>query len=160
MLRDLPTGVGIRRATANDSATLAALRWEWRLERYLDAVETFDEFAAAFESWWAPRRASHHAFVVVDGDDVVGMAFLALVDRVPDPGNHSRIHADLQSVYLQPPYRGRGIGTELVRHLVHAARTAGCDKVTVHSGHRALPLYVRESFVAHDRLLELDLRTE
>jgi GNAT superfamily N-acetyltransferase len=63
----------------------------------------------------------------------------------------------VQSVYLREESRNAGIGTTIVRTLIAHARDLGCDKVTVHSGTRALALYEREGFHLVDRLLVLDL---
>jgi GNAT superfamily N-acetyltransferase len=150
-------GTQFRQAGLPDAEALASLRWEWRSERYPDAPETFDQFRNAFVNWWAANVSTHLAYVLVDADEIVGMAWLALLARVPDPGKHDRKHADLQSVYVRAEYRNRGLGTELIRYAIDQARALGCDKVSVHSGNRAQPLYVRAGFVAHDRLLELDL---
>lgn len=112
----------------------------------------------ALAQWWDDHRSSHVAVVAVDADSVVGMAWLALVGRVPDPGSHNRMHADMQSVYVQAPYRNQGVGTRMIREVIDIARDAGCDKLSVHSGRTALPLYLREGFTRIDQLLVLDLK--
>lgn len=149
--------VRLRHAGAGDGADLGRLRFSWRKERNPDEPHDEGEFVDAFRRWWERHLHSHPAVVAVDGETLVGMAFLAVVDRPPNPGALQRCHGDLQSMYIRPEHRGRGTGPRMVAAVLDLARELGCDKVTVHSGHRALPLYQRAGFVAIDRWLTLDL---
>ena len=74
------------------------------------------------------------------------MGFLALVNRVPKPGDLDRVHGDIQSMYVAEPHRGSGVGSEIVRILLELARAAGCGRVEVHSGRRAVTFYERAGF--------------
>jgi GNAT superfamily N-acetyltransferase len=147
----------IRRATLDDAAELADLRWTWRREKYPEVEQPYEEFVAQFRTWWSGVQDTHVAVLATDDSRAVGMAFLALVARVPDPGNMRRAHADLQSVYVREDHRNDGIGTTMIRALIDYARESGCDKISVHSGTRAVGLYEREGFGHFERLLVLDL---
>jgi GNAT superfamily N-acetyltransferase len=147
----------IRRASIADGTGLAELRSAWHSERYPDDEQSYIDFVEQFATWWSQVQESHQAVVATDGGQLVGMGFLALVARVPEPGNIARRHGDVQSVFVREQFRNAGIGTAIVRSLIGMARESGCDKVTVHSGTRALPLYEREGFHHFDRLLVLDL---
>ena len=59
-------------------------------------------------------------FVAMD-DDVVGTA--AIVEH--DMDTHQELSPWLASVYVDVPYRRRGIGSMLVRHVMQQARHAG-----------------------------------
>ena len=144
----------VRRAVPADAAALAALRAEWGDETG-DPVG--EEFRATFRDWVAETAATHTAFVAVDGDEVVGMAFLADLPRPPAAGVGRRLHGDLQSVYVRPPYRDAGVGTALVAAVVAEARRRGMTRLVVQSGTRAVTLYERAGFAASDRLLRMDL---
>lgn len=80
------------------------------------------------------------------------MAWVALVPRVPRPGDLTRLSADIQSVVVLPDHRGAGIGAALVDAAARHAEDLGAVRVTVHSGPRSVPLYERLGF-ASSRLL-------
>ncbi len=82
----------------------------------------------------------------MDSGEAVGMGFLALVNRVPMPGDFDRVHGDIQSMYVAEPHRDCGVGSEIVRILLDLARAAGCGRVEVHPGRRAVAFYERAGF--------------
>jgi GNAT superfamily N-acetyltransferase len=113
-----------------------------------------DALAAELRSWWADH-GSHTAFLARPQDEqAVGMAWVALVPRVPRPGTSTRVSADIQSVYVVPDHRGRGIGSALVHAATEHATRHGAARVTVSSSRRAVPLYERLGFASTPRLLQ------
>lgn len=144
----------MRIATDEDLAPLAHLLW-WHAapgERDRQSVESF---AIDLASWWRAHGDSHVAFVArLDGPEVVGTAWLALVPRVPRPGRTRRRSADIQSVYVVPEHRGLGIGSALVQAASEHAARLDADRVTVHSGRRAVPVYERLGFASSPQLLQ------
>ncbi len=143
----------IRRATIDDGRALADLRWTWHHEGHPDATESYDDFVSNYVTWWAGAQDLHHTVVAVDDDQLVGMGFLALLVRVPDVDHPRRVDGDIQSVYVGPALRGRGIGSQLVAALTSIARESDCEKVTVSSSSRALSLYKEHGFESHEKLL-------
>lgn len=140
----------ISRADVPDVAGLA------RLLSLDHGVPPAAEFAGDLRRWWDGRGESHAAFVArLDGPEIVGMAWVALVPRVPRPSTLDRLSADVQSVYVVPEARGRGIGSALVRAAAEHALGLGAMHVTVHSGRRAVPVYERLGFTSSRRLLKL-----
>jgi GNAT superfamily N-acetyltransferase len=147
--------VRIGQASAGDIADLARLLWldthnEEPPERSVDA------FAAELAQWWAARQDSHLAFVArLLRPEIVGMAWVALVPRVPRPGATSRLSADIQGVFVMPKQRGQGIGSALVEAASAYATHVGSLRVTVHSGRKAVPVYERLGFKSSRQLLQL-----
>lgn len=86
--------------------------------------------------------------------EIVGVAWVALVPRVPRPGATERMSGDIQSVYVLPEHRGRGIGSALVDAAARHAEQLGALRVTVHSGRRAVPVYERLGFASSHQLLQ------
>lgn len=147
----------ISEATRDDAAELARLQW---LDTHHEEPERgdVDAFAAELAQWWAIHEHSHLAFVArLSGPEIVAMAWVALVPRVPRPGATSRLSADIQSVFVLPEHRGRGIGSAVVDAAAEHAIRLGAVRVTVHSGRRAVPVYERLGFTSHRQLLQRPL---
>jgi len=118
------------------------------------AEQPVEEFAADLASWWIDND-SHFAFVArLDESELVGMAWLAIVARVPRPGATTRRSADIQSVYVVPEFRGQGVGSALVQAAADHALELGAGHVTVHSGRKAVPVYERLGFTSSRQLLQ------
>jgi len=149
----------IRPATLADARDLATLRWTWRVEEQGERGLTDAEFTASFTDWFRSHRDSHFAFVAEAGDSPIGMAWLALIDRVPGPGIWLRLAGYLQSVYIVPARRGEGIGSALVTAVLKEAADRGVDYVSVHPSRRSFALYQRLGFRSSDGVLEADLRS-
>ncbi|MBQ1044715.1 GNAT family N-acetyltransferase [Micromonospora sp. C72] len=145
----------ISQAGADDVPELA------RLLLWLDSLHeapaqpSIDAFTAELARWWEAHQDSHLAFVArLRRPEIVGMAWVALVPRVPRPGATRRLSADIQSVFVLPDQRGRGIGSALVEAAAGRATHLGSLRVTVHSGRRAVPVYERLGFESSRQLLQ------
>ncbi|MFF0343147.1 GNAT family N-acetyltransferase [Kribbella sp. NPDC004875] len=145
----------IRLADQADLPQLTRLLW---LNASLDqrANQTIESFEADLGAWWSAHADSHLAFVArsTDTDDLIGMAWLALVARPPRPDAINRRSADIQSVFVEPEHRGKGIGSALVQAASDHALHVGANRVTVHSGRKAVPVYERLGFTSSRQLLQ------
>lgn len=84
---------------------------------------------------------------------VIGMAWPAVVRRVPTPRVLHRASGDVRCVYVEPEARDGGLGGQLLDAVLARARELGLERVTVHSSSRAFPAYARRGFEASPRLL-------
>jgi predicted GNAT family N-acyltransferase len=120
-------------------------------------AETPEEFAAVVE---LRRRIFRDEQAIVEGDVTDGedrRSLQALV-VVPDgaigtgrlsPPTAARAEAHIAWVGILPAYRGRGIGTVLMRELLAAADRAGMTVVTLSAQTHALAFYRRLGFVPY-----------
>jgi GNAT superfamily N-acetyltransferase len=144
--------VTVRKGTPGDAAALAGLRWQMEsASRTLDRDR--DDLTASFSAWFSDHVSTHLPFVAEVDDDVVGMAWLMVGERVPFPTRPYRRFGDVQSVYVLPEVRGHGIGAALLEALLAEAGELGLEHVTVHSSVRAVPLYLRSGFQHDERWL-------
>lgn len=119
------------------------------------SLATVDSFASDLGEWWSANDRSHVAFVARRAAaGVVGMAWLALVPRVPRPGTTGRCSGDIQSVFVLPEERGKGLGAGLIAAASTYALGLGAGRVVVQSGRRAVPLYERLGFASSPQLLQ------
>ncbi|GAA2271543.1 GNAT family N-acetyltransferase [Streptomyces hawaiiensis] len=145
--------IGIRPARPSELAAVATLRWEWLVENGSDDLGEPGDFVRHFVAWAEANAGSHRCVVLVRGDRVIGMAWLAVVQRVPTPRAPRRASGDLQCVYVVPEARDGGLGGRLIRAVLDGARELGLERVTVHSSPRAVPAYARSGFQESPRLL-------
>ena len=96
--------ISIRRATDDELEQVVRLRWVWTV---VDRGETpgMDEatYVSGAANWARDRRGTHVPFVAVTpAGAVVGMAWLALTQRVANTRSFERWSGDLQSCYVLP----------------------------------------------------------
>jgi ribosomal protein S18 acetylase RimI-like enzyme len=146
--------VRVRAATPDDAPALAALRWRQATEDGTGADRA--GFDSAFIDWVRAHRSSHTAFVAEQGSAMIGVAWLAVLPRPPEPTAWTRAGGDIQSVYVVPERRDRGVGTALIRAIVAEAGVRGLHHLVVRSGRRAVAFYRRAGFGANELILELN----
>ncbi|GAA2442626.1 GNAT family N-acetyltransferase [Streptomyces macrosporus] len=149
--------IAIRPAEPGGLDAVARLRWQWVLENGEAPAVAREEFVRGFTAWARENASSHRCLVAVRDGTVVGMAWLAVVPRVPFPGALDRRSGDVQCVYVVPGERDAGLGGRLVDAVLELAREAGLERVTVHSSDRAAPAYLRHGFAPSPTLLHTHL---
>jgi GNAT superfamily N-acetyltransferase len=158
-----PAGASVRPADlldAGDVRSLAALRWEWRIDRGEVPPNPQAAFEQDFAAWCAAHVEGHRAFLATDPEGaVVGMAWFGSYERVPGPEHWTRRSGAVQSVYVTPSARGSGLGAALIEAVLDGAAGDGIDHLLLHPTEESVPLYQRHGFAVRDRAMEIDLRT-
>ena len=144
----------VRPVRAGELAAVAELRWRWVEEVYGTPDLTQEEFVPRFVAWAQRNESSHRCMVLVRGDVITGMAWLAITKRVPHPRAFERRSGDVQCVYVTPNERDRGLGGELIKAVLDWADALELERVTVHSSDRAASAYRRHGFHPSPRLLQ------
>jgi GNAT superfamily N-acetyltransferase len=148
-------GLEVRPARDDELGDVAALRWHWvHGQPYGGAsLPGLDDYVTAAVAWARARSDSHVAFVARSSGRAIGMAWLALLERVPAPDRMQRLNGDLQSCYVLREFRGGGVGSRLVGAVLLEARRRGCEHVTVHASRLSVPMYERSGFEHNPELL-------
>ncbi|TVT51981.1 GNAT family N-acetyltransferase [Amycolatopsis rhizosphaerae] len=149
--------ITVRPAKEDELSAVAELRWRWVLENGSSPGTGQEEFVRRFVSWVQVHKSSHHCLVMVRGEAVIGMAWLAIIQRVPTPHALDRASGDVQCVYVLPEHRDAGLGSRLIEAVVNLARELRLERLTVHSSTRAISAYSRGGFVISPRLLQVEL---
>ncbi len=155
----------VRPAEPGELAAVAELRWQWIVEKEgaARAGAERDAFVRHFVTWAEQNAESHRCMVLVDRDvsgdvggdlGIIGMAWLAVVQRVPTPYALHRASGDLQCVYVVPEARDAGLGGRLITETLARVEDLGLERVTVHSTPRAIRAYTRQGFENSPRLLQ------
>ncbi len=136
----------VRVATSADARSIAGLRDAW------DSSEPRPGFAPDLADWMDAHPSHHCVLALLDGA-VVGMAWLAIVDRVPRPGLLERRSGDIQSVFVLPEARGLGAGKAMMDALDEIAAPLGLQHLSVHSSPMGIHLYESVGFASTPQLL-------
>ena len=145
----------IRRGGPDDVVHLASLRFEWRSRERGEKGLDQQSFEKELKEWTREHENSHVPFLAFETERPVGMAWLAVVDRIPRPEFFVRRSGYVQSVYVVPNQRSQGVGTALMVHLVGYARNAELDYLAVHPSEKSFEFYRRLGFAPTTQVLEL-----
>src|SRR5262245_54538406 len=112
-----PTGIQFEQATVADAPLLARLRWDFRAEDGETPVIDRDAFLEACAMFFRDGIASGEwaVWVARIGEEIISQQCIRLIRPVPRPCSPSDVYGYLTNVYTVPAYRGRGIGSELLR---------------------------------------------
>lgn len=161
MVENVAERIEVRVARDDELEQTVRLRWLWTAEREgADAVDDDADYVPHAADWARAHRDTHVPHVAVLDDQVIGMAWLALTPRVPKVGAIQRSSGDLQSCYVMPEHRDRGIGGRLVRAVMATAALHGAEHITVHTSPDSVGMYSRNGFEHEERLLYAQLDEE
>jgi GNAT superfamily N-acetyltransferase len=152
------TNSAARRADLSDSDELARLRWLWRV---VERGEKGDpvRFQRDFLAWTAEHHRTHVPFLVEVDSRAVGMAWLAIIERIPGPQKWRRLSGFVQSVFVAPEHRNGGLGSQLMEEVIDGARREGSEYLSVHPSPPSFPFYRRLGFAGEGSLLFLALES-
>jgi GNAT superfamily N-acetyltransferase len=147
----------VREARDGELSIAAGLRQEMSLETGGNFDGLRPGWRAGFcEFFSAKQRAGEgQLFLAFDGEAAVGMTIVTILDdyRRYAFGTPS---AFVNAVFVQPPYRRRGIARSLMRAAIAWARGRGCTRVRLRSSDEGRALYESLGFRA-GREMEIDL---
>jgi GNAT superfamily N-acetyltransferase len=153
----MPTA-NIRIAVVTDLDAIISLADELTREDAgtYDPVANLKWVRAVGPDAFAQRIASDTGCVLLalDGDTAVAYLSGALVE--PDIYRAARI-AELRALFVQAPYRGQGVGEQLVERFVSWAESNGAARLRVSAfaaNTGALRFYERQGFAPHTITLE------
>jgi GNAT superfamily N-acetyltransferase len=145
----------VLRTDESNLSDLAALRYRWRIVELNERGVSPEEFESRLREWYGRHRESHLGYLARVGDIAVGCAWLVVIDRVPGPEKFLRRAGMVQSVYVVPEYRSRGVGSDLMGTLSSDARWMELDYLIVHPSVESFPFYRRLGFADANKALEL-----
>jgi ribosomal protein S18 acetylase RimI-like enzyme len=152
----------IRAATPDDADELARLRWDFRIEHGTPVDRSFDDFVHEFRGFATDVLADGspwRAWVVDDGDRLVGCVWFQLVEKVPHPSRRrwERPIGYVTNVYVQPALRNEGLGGRLMDEALGFAREREVAEVVVWPSARSGSFYRRAGFGEGEAPLLLDV---
>jgi len=155
-----PTAVQVRRALPRDADALSQLRYAFRAEQR-PATESLDVFVERCSNWMRPRLRGDSrwtAWLAERDGKIVGNLWLQIVEKIPNPGPESELHAYISNFFILPAERNTGVGTRLLSAAVGHCKAHGVDTVFLWPTQRSMPLYSRTGFESPSDILVLELR--
>lgn len=146
--------VALRRATADDATLLA----EHRARVWEEVGDWSAEAMAAQVPVWAAyfRRAvadgTYVAFVAEEDGAPVASGAVLIQAALPRPGSPSEHAGRVQSVYVVPHARRRGIARAVMEEVLAYARAVPLIFLTLHPSEEARPLYAALGFTPADEM--------
>lgn len=151
-----PAAAMVRRAGPDDAPALARLRFDFRAE--IDPpVEDEAVFLERCRRWMATRlepRGTWRCWIAGERDTLLGMSWLQLLEKIPNPVGEPELHGYVSSLYVRSARRGTGIGSALLAACLEECESCGADAVFLWPTPRSRPLYERHGFALHGDVLE------
>lgn len=124
--------------------------------RELDGSE-MERTAAANRRYFHDKLANGEfiAFLAEAEGEIVATSGLVLWERPPTSGSRG-IDGYIMNMYTVPEWRGRGIASALLEHLVRCAQEAGAGRVFLRAvSRKGRRIYQRLGFAGSDTYMEL-----
>jgi GNAT superfamily N-acetyltransferase len=106
--------------------------WHFAQWGSINPASTVERRIARLEGHLQPNRVPQ-TFIAVDGDQLLGSASLVAAD-LP---SREDLSPWLASVYVDPPFRNRGVGAALVEQVAQEARSLGFSTIYLFTPDRA-----------------------
>jgi GNAT superfamily N-acetyltransferase len=144
----------IRRATPDDAALLAEHRARvWREVGDWDAGAMAAQ-VPVWTAWFHEALADgvYVSFVAEENGEAIASGSLLVHVAIPRPGWPADREGRVQSVYVIPHARRRGIARALMDHVMEYARAAMLIRLTLHPSDEARPMYAALGFEPLDEM--------
>ena len=139
-----------RRATLEDTSLLTDMRMAMRAEREEGICpEGLEDFRARTLKYFEEHIPDERfiAWLAIEDREVVATSGMCVYDVPPTYGNVSGRVAYLVNMYTVPEYRGQGIATKLLEHLITEAGERGCGRVTLNTSKSGRSVYEKYGFI-------------
>ena len=148
----------IELANSNDAAALAKLRYRFRSIADADR-ETESEFLARCTNWMSRHLRSENwiCWVAREDQDIIGVLWLELIEKIPNPTNEPELHGYVTNVFVDETARGKGIGSQLIDIAIEFCKQRKVDSMILWPSQMSRALYRRHGFSVSERLFELNL---
>lgn len=150
----------IRRAVADDIEQVVALRMAFLNEMSPGSTVSETELLNLTRKYVSAKLPTGEFLVWLAEDDgeIVGTGGLTFSHRPPTANNASTLQAYILNMYTLPQYRGRGIATMLLHHIVEYVKTTSAKRVALHASEMGQHIYEKLGFMCSSKYMTLTLQ--
>lgn len=150
-----------RMAAEADLDELAQMRWDFRFEEapggtVYDQASFLQTCAAFLRQGLREQRWTY--WVAQQDGQIVSHIYIQRVPKVPKPNKLDDALGYVTNVYTRPAYRGQGIGTQLMSHVLQWAREHDLESLIVWPSETSVGFYERAGFCRSPDMLEYAVR--
>jgi GNAT superfamily N-acetyltransferase len=148
-----------RTATEKDFFQLARMRWDFRQESGQEtAALSFEEFAEVCVDFLRNQAKNYTYWIAESEGEIVSHIFVSRVALVPRPCRTNDAFGYLTNVYTKPDFRGKNVGSGLLRKVIDWARAEDLELLLVYPSDESVNFYRRSGFKDDKEILKLVLR--
>ncbi len=150
--------LGLRQAGPEDVEQVIALRLAFLREMHPDAAASESEIVELTRRYVADKLPTGEFIVWFAEEDgrVVGTGGLVFMHRPPTLKCSSQVHAYILNMYTLPEYRGRGVATALLEHIIQYVKTkTPARRAALHATEMGRGVYERFGFEASTGYMSL-----
>jgi GNAT superfamily N-acetyltransferase len=148
-----------RLAHEKDFVQLAQMRWDFRQESGEEiAVIRVEEFIQTCLEFLRQQSGNYSYWVAESNSQIVSHIFVQRIALVPRPCRINDSFAYLTNSYTKPEFRGKGVGTELLKTVIEWAKVEDFELLLVYPSDEAISFYHRLGFENDREVLKLVLR--
>ena len=147
-----------RKADINDLEELLEIRIEaLKAANNLDDKADMSDVKKEIERYYkkALPEGSHDAFLIYDGDMVIGSGNVSYYSVMPTYCHPSGRKAYISNMYVRPEYRHQGIARKMLDILVKTIREKGNYTITLEATEMGKNMYRRYGFIPLPDEMEL-----
>lgn len=152
--------MNFRLATADDIDLLVSQRLDFI--KVYDDNEKYVEIKENCYTYFNKAFANDSCDVILaeENGTCIGTGIVFYYDSVPSPFNITGKNAYITSMYVEPSYRRRGIGTEILERVIECVKKRGVKVIFLSASEMGRQLYEKRGFTDSKNGMLLDLRIE
>lgn len=149
-----------RTATTEDINLLVSLRLDF-IKVYEDN-EKYETLKENCYTYFNKAFANDTCDVILaeENGKCIGTGIVFYYDSVPSPFNITGKNSYITSMYVEPSYRRKGIGAEILERVIECVKKRGVKVIFLSASEMGRPLYVKRGFADSKNGMMLDLRVE
>jgi GNAT superfamily N-acetyltransferase len=149
----------IRRAGIEDIDHVVAQRMAFLREMHPEALGPDAELLELTRKYVADKLPAGEFLVWFAEEDgrIVGTGGLVFWHRPPTFHYRSELHAYILNMYTLPEWRGKGIASMLLQHIIDYVKTTPASRISLQASDMGRPLYERFGFAASSGAMTLTL---
>jgi len=140
----------IRFAEEKDIEQLIKMRWDFTIE-YDESKKdaSYDHFEKECHAFLSSAINSGRWFIWVaeENDKIISHIYIELIEKVPRPGRVTYPFAYMTNVFTVPEYRGKGIGSKVLREINKWIKENNYEFVIVWPSEDSVQYYERSGYV-------------